>query len=159
MKQNFLFDHARAALKAGEIDWERDNIKAMLLTAGFGLSPQSHERLFLGNIPLPACISEGVPLTGRQIIDGCISAKDITFPADALSPDRNDISAIVIYAYSGDAATSPLIAYLGDAQGLPLTPNGNPILFHWDLEKPSIHNVALAINLAGQPQVRTQTQE
>lgn len=47
----------------------------------------------------------------------------------------------------------------GDAEGLPLKPCGSPILFHWDLAKPSIHNVALAINLAGQPQVMHPKQE
>ena len=151
MKQNFLFDHARAALKAGVIDWAQADIKAMLLTDDF--TPKSAERQCLSDIPLQARVSCGVPLTGRQLIDGCISAQDITFPANVVRQDRGAISAIVIYHDKNTWDTNPLIAYLGDAKGLPLTPNGNPILFHWDLEKPRIHNVALAINLAGQPQV------
>ena len=150
--KNFLFDHARAALKDGRIDWEHDDIEAMLVNADF--APKSYQSLYLVDIPWPArSMSTGVPLTGRQLIDGCISARDITFPAKSVRTDRGDIAAIVIYKSSGYLSTSPLIAYLGDAQGLPLTPNGNPILFHWDLEKPSIRNVALAINLTGQPQV------
>jgi hypothetical protein len=38
----------------------------------------------------------------------------------------------VIYKDTGTAATSPLIAYIDTATGLPVTPNGGDITVTWD---------------------------
>ena len=42
------------------------------------------------------------------------------------------IEAIIIYVDSGTEATSPLIAYIDTATGLPITPNGGDIIVTWD---------------------------
>ena len=42
------------------------------------------------------------------------------------------IEAIVIYKDTGSEATSPLIAYIDTATGLPITPNGGDIIVTWD---------------------------
>ena len=42
------------------------------------------------------------------------------------------INAIVIVKDTGTEATSPLIAYIDTATGLPITPNGGDIIVTWD---------------------------
>ena len=42
------------------------------------------------------------------------------------------IEAIVIYSDTGTESTSPLIAYIDTATGLPITPNGGDIIVTWD---------------------------
>ena len=38
----------------------------------------------------------------------------------------------MIYVDTGTEATSPLIAYIDTATGLPITPNGGDIIVTWD---------------------------
>ena len=42
------------------------------------------------------------------------------------------IEAIVLYKDTGTDATSPLIASIATATGLPITPNGGDIIVTWD---------------------------
>ena len=51
------------------------------------------------------------------------------------------INAIVIYKDTGTEATSPLIAYIDTATGLPITPNGGDIIVTWDEINSGINNL------------------
>lgn len=42
------------------------------------------------------------------------------------------IEAIIIYKDTGTESTSPLIAFIDTATGLPITPNGGDIIVTWD---------------------------
>jgi len=42
------------------------------------------------------------------------------------------IEAIVLYKDTGTDSTSPLIAFIDTATGLPITPNGGDIIVTWD---------------------------
>jgi hypothetical protein len=44
----------------------------------------------------------------------------------------SSVEALVIYKWTGDAATSPLIAYIDSAAGLPFTPAGVAQTVVWD---------------------------
>ena len=59
---------------------------------------------------------------------GVADAADTTFT----SVSGDTVEAIVLYKDTGDAATSPLIAYIDTATGLPLTPNGGDVTITWD---------------------------
>jgi hypothetical protein len=48
----------------------------------------------------------------------------------AVTGDQSE--ALVIYKDTGSAATSPLIAYIDTATGLPVTPNGADVTVTWD---------------------------
>ena len=70
-----------------------------------------------------------LPLPIRQ--DTAI--KRVILPALKLLPAAmTSIEAIVIYVDTGTEATSPLIAYIDTATGLPITPNGGDIIVTWD---------------------------
>ena len=55
-------------------------------------------------------------------------SNDVTFT----SVTGASIEAIVLYKDTGTDATSPLIAFIDTATGLPITPNGGDIIVTWD---------------------------
>ena len=67
-------------------------------------------------------------MAGKATTGGAADANDVTFAAVAGA----SIEAIIIYVDSGTEATSPLIAYIDTATGLPITPNGGDIIVTWD---------------------------
>ena len=62
-------------------------------------------------------------LTAKATTGGAADAADCTFTAVSGAT----INAIVICKDTGTEATSPLIAYIDTATGLPITPNGGDI--------------------------------
>jgi hypothetical protein len=54
-------------------------------------------------------------------------------PVTFSSVTGNTVEALVIYKDTGNAATSPLLAYIDTvSSGLPVTPNGGNIVVAWD---------------------------
>lgn len=70
-------------------------------------------------------------LTNPSITSGVFDADDVTYSALSQSAAKT-VGAIVIYKDTGNAATSPLIAYIDTGTGLPITPNGGNIIISWD---------------------------
>ena len=124
---NALYDKGREAFLAGEIDWETDVIKAVLIDAAdYTVNLAAHQ--FLSDIPLAARVATSAPLTGKTVANGVADAYDLIFPA--VSGDSAE--ALVIYQDTGAAGTSRLIAYIDTATGLPVIPNGGDINVAWD---------------------------
>ena len=67
----------------------------------------------------------------RPVANGAADGDDLTFSAVA-SGKKPSIEAIIIFKDTGNNATSPLIAYIDTATGLPITPNGGDIIVTWD---------------------------
>jgi len=64
---------------------------------------------------------------------GVADAADVVFANVPANPSGyGAIEALVIYKDTGDENTSPLIAYIDTATGLPVTPNGGNITVAWD---------------------------
>lgn len=124
---NAVYGKAREKFLNADIDWAADNIKAVLVdTAAYAVSIDSDE--FLSSIPAGDRIATSGNLASKTSTLGVADAADVTF-----STVTGDVSeAIVIYKDTGDAATSPLIAYIDTATGLPITPNGGDITIRWD---------------------------
>jgi type IV secretory pathway VirB2 component (pilin) len=71
----------------------------------------------------PAIVATSGNLASKTSTNGVADAADITFTAVT-----GDVSeALVIYKDTGVAATSPLLAFIDTATGLPVTPNGGNI--------------------------------
>ena len=66
--------------------------------------------------------------TGKATTGGAADANDVTFT----SVTGASIDAIVLYKDTGTDSTSPLIAFIDTATGLPITPNGGDIIVTWD---------------------------
>ena len=124
---NALYDKARERFLTGQFNWSTDSIKSVLVDTGaYTVSLTSHE--FLSDISSSARVSNSGAFTGKTTTGGAADANDITFS----SVSGPSIEAIVIYADTGTEATSPLIAFIDTATGLPITPNGGDIIVTWD---------------------------
>ena len=124
---NALYDKARERFLTGQFNWSTDSIKSVLVDTGaYTVSLTSHE--FLSDISSSARVSTSGAFTGKTTTGGAADANDINFS----SVSGSSIEAIVIYADTGTEATSPLIAFIDTATGLPITPNGGDIIVTWD---------------------------
>ena len=124
---NTLYDKARQRFLEAQINWMTDTIKCILVdTAAYTPNTSVHE--YLSDISGSARIAGPVTLTSKATTGGAADAADVTFT----SVSGASIEAIVIYADSGTESTSPLIAYIDTATGLPITPNGGDIIVTWD---------------------------
>lgn len=124
---NTLYDFARQRFLEAQINWMTDTVKVILVDTG-AYTPQTAIHQYLSDIPTSARIAGPVTLTSKATTGGAADAADCTF----VSVTGNSIEAIIIYADTGVEATSPLIAYIDTATGLPITPNGGDIIVTWD---------------------------
>ncbi|MEG2265933.1 MAG: hypothetical protein RR932_06345 [Acinetobacter sp.] len=124
---NTLYDFARQRFLEAQINWMTDTIKVILVDTG-AYTPQTAVHQYLADIPISARIAGPVTLTSKSTAGGAADAADCTFT----SVTGASIESIVIYSDSGTEATSPLLAYIDTATGLPITPNGGDIIVTWD---------------------------
>lgn len=124
---NALFDKARQRFLEGQFNWNTDTIKAVLVDTGT-YSPNLSAHEFLSDVSSGARIATSGAFTGKTTAGGAADANDITFT----SVTGASIEAIMLYKDTGTDATSPLIAYIDTATGLPITPNGGDIIVTWD---------------------------
>ena len=124
---NTLYDFARQRFLEAQINWMTDTIKCILVDTG-AYTPQTGVHQYLSDIPTSARIAGPVTLTAKSTTGGAADAADITFT----SVSGPSIEAIIIFADTGTESTSPLIAFIDTATGLPITPNGGDIIVTWD---------------------------
>jgi hypothetical protein len=119
---NTLYDHGRELFATGGIDWNSANLKAILVTSSY--VPNLATDQFLSVIAGGDIISSGVALTGLSSNAGVCSANPIVF----LGVTSGDVATyLIIYVDTGSSSTSPLIALINVAVGLPLTSTGGNI--------------------------------
>ena len=119
---NTLYDYCRQRFLEAQINWMTDTVKVILVSTS-AYTPQTAVHQYLADIPISARIAGPVTLTAKATTGGAADAADCTFT----SVSGATINAIVIYKDTGTEATSPLIAYIDTATGLPITPNGGDI--------------------------------
>ncbi len=124
---NTLYDYARQRFLEAQINWMTDTVKAILVDTS-AYTPQTSVHQYLSDISSSARIAGPVTLTAKATTGGAADAADITFT----SVSGPSIEAIVLYVDTGTESTSPLIAYIDTATGLPITPNGGDIIVTWD---------------------------
>ena len=122
---NTLYDLGRQAFLDADIDWSSDTIKVALVDTGTYTFSQSHQ--YYSSVS-SAVVNTPQTLSSKTSTSGVADAADVTFTAVSGST----VEALVIYKDTGSAATSPLIAYIDTATGLPATPNGGDITVTWD---------------------------
>lgn len=124
---NALYDKGREAFLSGSISWSSDNIKVVLTDSG-AYTPNMSTDQFLSDVASGARIATSGNLASKTVAAGVADAADITFTA--VTGVQSEY--LVIYKDTGSAATSPLIAKIDTATGLPVTPNGGDITVAWD---------------------------
>lgn len=124
---NALYDLGKKKLLDADIDLLVDNIKVVLVdTATYTVNLSTDE--FLDSIPSGERVATSGNLATKTTTAGTFDADNVTF--SSVSGDVSE--ALVVYKDTGTASTSPLIAYIDTATGLPVTPNGGDITVTWD---------------------------
>lgn len=120
---NALYDKSREKFLTGDIDWLSDDIKLVLVTSGYTPNLATHE--FLSDVSNIQETSGN--FAGKSATDGIADANDVTLSDTSGDP----CNAAVIYKDTTDAETSPIIAYIDDAAGLPVSLGGD-VVIRWD---------------------------
>lgn len=124
---NALYGLGRQLILEGGIAMLTDNIKVVLVdTATYTVDIDVDD--FLDDIPVGERVATSANLTAKDSTLGVFDAADVVFSSVTGDP----CEALVIYKDTGTASTSPLIAYIDTAGGLPITPNGGDITITWD---------------------------
>jgi hypothetical protein len=124
---NALYDKFKKLALDGDIDLLVDDIKVVLVdTATYSVDLNADD--FLDDIPVGERVATSSNLSSKTTTDGTFDDGNLlTFS----TVTGDECEAVVIYKDSGVAATSPLIAYIDTATGLPVTPNGGDITITW----------------------------
>ena len=123
---NALYDKGRQAFLEGGVAWLTDNIKVILVSSGYTVNLGTHQ--FLSDVPGAAIVATSANMAGKTSTSGVANATNQNFP----TVTGSTVTAAVIYKDTGNINTSPLIAYIDTATGLPVTPSGGDILIQWD---------------------------
>jgi hypothetical protein len=119
---NVVYNKALEAFLTGTINWSSANVSAALVTSDYSFS-QDHQ--YFSSVS--GQLGESVVLTGKSAVDGVADADDVTF-----SNITGTGAAVILYVDAGDPATSPLIAFIDTATGLPVEANNQPVNVQWD---------------------------
>lgn len=124
---NAVYSLARQKLLEGSIAWLTADIKCVLVdTDDYTVNLLTDE--FLDDVTLAGQVAISPNFTGKTSTLGVADADNVVFSSVA----GDESEAVVIFLDTGDSATSPLLAYIDTATGLPATPNGNNINVLWD---------------------------
>jgi hypothetical protein len=127
MAGNALYNPGREGFLDGSIDWDTDDIRAILLKTGYTWSA-AHR--FVSDLT-PASYDNGrsAALSGKAVTDGIADAADSSLVATAATLSI----AVVLYKYNAADGSARLICYLDTATGLSFTPGaGQTINLLWD---------------------------
>ena len=122
-----LYDHGREGFLAGDIDWDGDDIKVVLVDEDDDTPVLATDEDLADRVAGSRVATSG-NLASKTVTAGVADADDVTL--SAVSGD--ECESFDIYQDSGVEATSRLIANVDDATGLPVTPNGGDITIQWD---------------------------
>lgn len=124
---NTLFDKGRQDFLEGNTPWLTSNIRAMLVSSAW--SPAATGNAFLPDVPRVCIVASSVLFSSKTSTNGAADAADITFPSVS---GVNNIPYLVIFKDTNVYTTSPLIALIDTASGLPVTANGGDLGVTWD---------------------------
>lgn len=124
---NALYGKGREKFLNADIDWAVDTIKVALVdTASYTVAIDTDE--FYSTVSA-SVVGTPQTLASKTSTLGVADAADISFTGLTSAPS---IEALVIYKDTGSAATSPLIAYIDTATGLPVSSGATQVDVTWD---------------------------
>lgn len=123
---NAIYNGARSLAATTGLNWTTATFKAYLVDTSVYSFDIAHD--YLDDVTAGARIAGPITLAGNTVVDGACDADDIVFPAVA----GPEVGAMVIFIDTGVEATSPLVCYIDEATGLPITPDGSDIVAEID---------------------------
>lgn len=123
---NALYDPGREGFLDGSIDWDTDDVRAMLVLSTYTFSA-AHK--FMSSL---TAYDNGrsAALGTKTVTNGVADAADTTLTATAATASK----AVVVFKHTGSDATARLIAYIdAPTSGLPFTPAASQAVpITWD---------------------------
>lgn len=124
---NDIYKGGIQRLISGGIDLDTDTIKVMLVR---GYTPNVSTHVYVSDVTgAGTVVARSSALTSVSVTNGVFDAADVTFTSVAAT---SSTAYLILYKDTGSDATSPLIAVIDTATGLPVTPDGNNINVAWD---------------------------
>jgi hypothetical protein len=124
---NALYDSGREGFLAGDIDWDANDIRALLRDEGSDAYDSTDENLDdIGAGARISVMASGG--TGKTTTAGVADIDDITFAAVTGA----SVESVDFYKHTGVESSSRLICNIDTATGLPVTPSGGDIIFRVD---------------------------
>lgn len=123
---NSLYDKGREGFLAGDIDWDANTIKIVLIDEAddtIDLATDDN----LDDRAAGSRVATSDALGSKTTTNGVADAADVTF--SAVTGDVSE--SIDGYKDTGTESTSRLIFNIDTATGLPVTPNGGDITVTW----------------------------
>lgn len=132
---NAVYGKGRQHILQGDIAYLTDSIRCFMCTSGYTASINADEfvsSIGSGSNPTMPANTLGVLadsiFASKTSTLGTANAANLTFH----SISGSQITQLIILKDTSNWATSPLIARIDTATGLPLTPNGGDININWD---------------------------
>ncbi len=122
---NALYDTGRKAFLRGDLSWNSNTFKVVLLSSSYTPNLATHQ--FLSSISVGSRVATSSALTTLLPGAGVADASDITFT----SVSGSQVTQFVVFRDTGTESTSQLVAYFDTAINLPITPNGGDITLTW----------------------------
>lgn len=124
---NSLYDRGRQGFLAGEIDWDANDIRLILIDEADDTIDLAADE-DLADRAAGARVATSSAFGTKTTTAGVADAADVT-----LTSVTGDVSeSIDIYQHTGTESTSLLICNIDTATGLAVTPNGGNITVQWD---------------------------
>lgn len=123
---NKFYPKGKEHFAKGDIAFLADNIKCILITAGYSPTFASDE--FHSDVAGANIVATSGNLASKSCTDGILNAAALVFSAVTGSV----VTQVAMFKDTGTSGTSELIAYWDTAPGLPVTPNGGDITLAWD---------------------------
>lgn len=106
--QSQLYPYARELFATAQLNWVTGVWRGLLLPISY---VPNFSNQFLSNITQGVRVMISEEITGKTATNGICSGNHVKFP---LLFDNRFISQAIIFRDTGDEATSPLVAYIGD---------------------------------------------
>ena len=124
---NALYDLGREGFLAGDIAWDSDDIRLILIdeaddTIDLAVDDNLDDRAAASRVATSGAFAS------KTTTAGVADAADVTLTTVTGDPSES----IDIYKHTGVESTARLIANIDTATGLPITPNGANITVAWD---------------------------
>lgn len=125
---NQLYRKGKEKILQGQIAWELDDIKCVLVDTGV-YTPDLLNDEYLSDIPYAARVAISPRIVGMSAFNGVADADDVLIPGVAGST----FELIVIFKDTANELTSPLIVYIDETDQItmPVTPTGAPVIVRW----------------------------
>jgi len=122
----YVYNNARSLFATGGINWPVANARVSLVNAGYAPQPGD---IYYSDIPSGAIMKDAAMTNLGQNNGICYG----TIPEFDAFSSPSQVVGMVIYLWTGDPTSSPLVYYSDDGLGFPFTPLGFNYAVGYDL--------------------------